>query len=258
MVARRLGVVWWVCMCVVLSACAQVGAGQQAKQNYARVHTELAARYLQVGQFAVAVEEARLALNRDQSYIPAHTLMALLYGQLRQDALAQMHFKTGLALSAEQGVSDTDLRNSYAWYLCQNGHYSIGLNELSVVLKDPLYESMDKALVNAALCSARMMQLTQAQGYIQAALDMRPEYAAAMLYQAHIQISLGRAKEVLPVLSKLRISLGAESAQMLWLQARLDYVLHHKPNGWAAQQLLALFPIGQESVWLREGAWQGF
>ena len=44
----------------LLSACAGVGVRADAAHNQARAHTELAARYYQVGQVAVAVHCLRL------------------------------------------------------------------------------------------------------------------------------------------------------------------------------------------------------
>ena len=119
-----------------LSACASTNANNAQAQ--ARVHTELAARYYEVGQVAVAVQEAQIALKSDNAYVPAHTLLALIYAQLQQNAQADTHFRQALTLSEVQKLSTTDLRNSYAWYLCQTDRMAQGLNELSPVLRDPL------------------------------------------------------------------------------------------------------------------------
>ena len=100
-----------------------VGVRADAAHNQARAHTELAARYYQVGQVAVAVQEAQIALASDANYVPAQTLLALIYAELRQNKLADAHFERALKLSAAQNVSNTDLRNSYAWYLCQSVNF---------------------------------------------------------------------------------------------------------------------------------------
>lgn len=55
----------------------------QQRSGAARVHTELAARYYQA-RVAVAVQEAQIALDSDAGYVPGHTLLALIYAQLRQ------------------------------------------------------------------------------------------------------------------------------------------------------------------------------
>ena len=105
------------------------------------------------------MQEAQIALDSDAGYVPGHTLLALIYAQLRQNAQADAHFRQALSLSEGASVCPpATLRNSYAWYLCQTDRMAQGLNELSPVLRDPLYGSLDKALVNASVCAARLEQ----------------------------------------------------------------------------------------------------
>lgn len=91
-------------------------------------------------------------------------------------------------MSEAQRLPTSDLRNSYAWYLCQTDRMAQGLNELSPVLRDPLYGSLDKALVNASVCAARLEQYELADSYINAALAMRPDFATAYLYRGHLAV----------------------------------------------------------------------
>ncbi len=241
----------------MLGACATKGESQKYAQ--ARAHTELAARYYQVGQIAVAVQEAQVALNSDASYIPAHTLLAVIYAELRQNIQADMHFQQALSLSEAQKISSTDLRNSYAWYLCQTDRASSGLSELSQVLRDPLYESMDKALVNAAVCSARVGRLDQANAYINAALDMHPDYGTAYLYRGHLAVQKEQWAAAKNDWQKAQQSLGETSAT-LWLAARIEHAGHNVLNSrkGASEQLTTQFPTSVEANWLRANRWRWF
>ena len=222
----------------MLGACATKGESQKYAQ--ARAHTELAARYYQVGQIAVAVQEAQVALNSDASYIPAHTLLAVIYAELRQNIQADMHFQQALSLSEAQKISSTDLRNSYAWYLCQTDRASSGLSELSQVLRDPLYESMDKALVNAAL-------------------DMHPDYGTAYLYRGHLAVQKEQWVAAKNDWQKAQQSLGETSAT-LWLAARIEHAGHNVLNSrkGASEQLTTQFPTSVEANWLRANRWRWF
>ena len=208
-----------------LSACASTNANNAQAQ--ARVHTELAARYYQAGQVAVAVQEAQIALDSDAGYVPGHTLLALIYAQLRQNAQADAHFRQALSLSEAQRLPTSDLRNSYAWYLCQTDRMAQGLNELSPVLRDPLYGSLDKALVNASVCAARMGQYELADSYVNAALAQK---------------LLGDA---------------LETPETLWLLARIEHGSSNRRTG-AAERLQKQFPASQEAKWLRAEQWQWF
>ena len=240
-----------------LSACASTNANNAQAQ--ARVHTELAARYYQAGQVAVAVQEAQIALDSDAGYVPGHTLLALIYAQLRQNAQADAHFRQALSLSEAQRLPTSDLRNSYAWYLCQTDRMAQGLNELSPVLRDPLYGSLDKALVNASVCAARLEQYELADSYVNAALAMRPDFATAYLYRGHlaVQKSQWRAAQAdWQMTQKLWIE-ASETPETLWLLARIEHGSSSHRTG-AAERLQKQFPASQEAKWLRAEQWQWF
>ena len=240
----------------LLSACAGVGVRADAAHNQARAHTELAARYYQVGQVAVAVQEAQIALASDANYVPAQTLLALIYAELRQNKLADAHFERALKLSAAQNISNTDLRNSYAWYLCQSDRAEQGLQELSAVLNDPLYGSLDKALVNASVCAARANKFEMAKAYVNAALDMRPNFPVAVLYRAHIELSTNQLKQARAD-AQLAQKLLGDTPEVLWLMTRLERA---SVNGMAnaSVRLQKNFPTSTEASWLRAERWQWF
>jgi type IV pilus assembly protein PilF len=240
-----------------LSACASTNANNAQAQ--ARVHTELAARYYQAGQVAVAVQEAQIALDSDAGYVPGHTLLALIYAQLRQNAQADAHFRQALSLSEAQRLPTSDLRNSYAWYLCQTDRMAQGLNELSPVLRDPLYGSLDKALVNASVCAARLEQYELADSYVNAALAMRPDFATAYLYRGHlaVQKSQWRAAQADWQMTQKLLGDALETPETLWLLARIEHGSSSHRTG-AAERLQKQFPASQEAKWLRAEQWQWF
>ncbi len=247
-----------------LSACANMGAGAQANsaQAQARAHTELAARYYQAGQVAVAVREANIAIDGASDYVPAHTLLALIYAQLRQNTQADAHFRQALSLSEAQRLPASDLRNSYAWYLCQTERMTQGLSELSPVLRDPLYGSLDKALVNASVCAARLGQYDLADSYVNAALAMRPDFATAYLYRGHLAVQKAQWRAAQADWHTMQKLLGqtqetAETPESLWLQARIEHGSSSKRSG-AAERLQRQFPASQEAKWLRAEQWQAF
>ncbi|TDR31502.1 type IV pilus biogenesis/stability protein PilW [Hydromonas duriensis] len=220
---------------------------------YAQVHTELAVNYFDVGQVGIAVREAELALSAAPSYAPAHNLLALMYAQLRQNDKADVHFNQALA-----GASNTtDVRNNYAWFLCGSGRADEAMVQFAKVLRDPLYVSMDKALVNAGVCAARMGRFDLAHSYLNAALDVNPKNAVAYLYRAHMAVSEkrfdaaredARAAEILQDKSKL-----------LWLNVRLAQA--QKQLSEESRLIAALLldaPTSDEAAWARAGDFNQF
>ena len=57
--------------------------GDEAPERMrARVHSELAAVYYELGNMSVALEEVKEAIRSDPNYAPANTVAGLIYGAL--------------------------------------------------------------------------------------------------------------------------------------------------------------------------------
>ena len=61
-------------------------------QTRARLHTELAAGYLELGNYGVALQEATEALKSDPNFAPAFNVLGLVYMELRDDKAAESSF----------------------------------------------------------------------------------------------------------------------------------------------------------------------
>src|SRR6476620_9306060 len=83
-------------------------------RNRARAHTDLAAAYYERGSMAIALEELRIATAADANYPPAHSMLGLVYMELRENQLAEASFERALRLSP----NDPDINHNYGWFLC--------------------------------------------------------------------------------------------------------------------------------------------
>ena len=63
----------------------------------------------------VALEELRIATAADPSYAPAHSLLGLVYMELREESLAEQSFERALRLAPNDG----DINHNYGLFLCQ-------------------------------------------------------------------------------------------------------------------------------------------
>src|SRR5688572_27235046 len=59
----------------------------------ARVHTELASGYYELGSYGVAIEEANEALKADPNFTAAYNVLGLVYMELRDDQTAEANFQ---------------------------------------------------------------------------------------------------------------------------------------------------------------------
>lgn len=242
---------------MLLAACAQTpdnGLGREAQSGAgenprARVHTELAAQYFLRGQHAVALQGLDEALKADANYAPAHNMLGLVYGDLREDAKADASFKRAIALARNY----SEAHNNYGWFLCQRGRYDASLAQFELALTNPLYASPERALTNAGLCSLQKGDLKAAEDYLQRALRRMPSQPTALLALADLHARQGRLVSARNLLRQAA-SVTELDAQGLWLGVRVERQLGDRSSEASyASQLQRRFPDSEEAHWLRSG-----
>ncbi|MBL8484905.1 MAG: tetratricopeptide repeat protein, partial [Rhodocyclaceae bacterium] len=130
--------------------------GEESKagtpRTRAQAHTELGLQYFSAGNFAVALDEARISLNHDAEYGPGYRLLALVHMALGERPQALDAFQTALRYSP----NDPDINNDFGFFLCQEGREKEGLDRLMTAVKNPLYRTPGRAWTNAGLCHLRV------------------------------------------------------------------------------------------------------
>jgi len=183
----------------------------------AQIHTELAAGYLELGNYAVALQEAGEALKADQNYAPAYSVLGLVYMELRDDPAAETNFQKALRISPQ----DSDVNNNYGWFLCQRKREKESIKYFLAALRNPLYATPDKSWVNAGVCARLLGDPIAADDYFQKALKVRPGQPQALLQLADISFqrkNYGEAKGYLA-----RIPREVEpTPESLWLSLRVE------------------------------------
>ena len=243
---------------LLLSACASSpgrgGDGQQQSavdtQASARIHTELAALYYGQQQYAVALDELKLALNMNSRYAPAYGVRGLVYMSLREDKKAVDDFERSLDLDA----TDSGTRNNYGWFLCQRGREKESMEQFMAAVKNPLYATPEKAYLNAGLCSKKFGKLTEAEAFLKIALSIQPKMTEALLGMAELSFSradYAGAKSYFLRLSRLGVELSAAD---LLLAARVERRLGDR-NAEASYklQLRKRFPDSRETQLMLSG-----
>ena len=108
---------------IFLSACASTGSGTSANGTTAReqaeVNTALGREYMSRGQFEIALEKLKKATSADPQYAPAHTVLAVLYEQIRQPDLAERHYRQAVKIAPANG----DVNNNFGVFLCKSGEF---------------------------------------------------------------------------------------------------------------------------------------
>jgi type IV pilus assembly protein PilF len=221
-------------------------------RSRARIHTELAASYFNVGNIGVALEEVKEALRTDVNYGPAYNVAGLIYARLKEDRMADESFQRALRINP----NDHDANNNYGEFLCQRKQEKESIRYFLAAVRNPLYQFPDRSYVNAGVCARRGGDTAGAEEYFQTALKTRPGQPQA-LYQlaemAYIRGDFGSARAYLNRLSDL----GVDNSEVLWLGVRVVRKMgDSNAEASYARQLTNKFPDSREARALIAGQYE--
>jgi len=218
-----------VLLLLVVSGCVSTTTTQQGstvarpsgesgnKRDRARIHTELGSLYYSQRQMGVALEELKVAISSDADYGPAYNVLGLVYMELRENELARQNFERAIRLSPE----DSDVNNNYGWFLCQTGAARESIQYFLNAIKNPLYQTPQKAYLNAGLCSVRMDDVARADDFFQRALRIDPNMPPALLNLALLNYRRGNLAEAKTYAARLNKATDP-TAESLWLALRIE------------------------------------
>ncbi len=218
----------------------------------ARIHTELAAGYMELGNYGVSLQEAGEALKADPNYAPAYSILGLVYMELRDDKAAEANFQRALRISPQ----DSDVNNNFGWFLCQRKREQESIKYFLVALRNPLYPTPDKSWVNAGVCARQMGDITAADDYFQKALKVRPGQPQALLQLADMAYKRKSYAEAKSFLSRIQRDVEP-TAEYLWLSLRVERATGDR-NAEASLgfQLRKNFPDSREARALAAGLYE--
>jgi type IV pilus assembly protein PilF len=215
----------------------------------ARIHTELAAGYFELGNMGVALEEVTIAQQADSSYPPIYNVAALIYAALKDDWRAEENFSRALRLSP----GDADINNNYGNYLCQRKREQEGIKHLLIAVQNPLYQTPERSLVNAGVCARRKGDDAAAQEFFQRAITVRPNQPQALYQLADLAFLANNFAAAQGYLRRLA-QVAPGTADVLWLGLRVERKLGNAvAEASYAQQLRKNFPDSKEAAALQAG-----
>ena len=210
------------CIAAILAACAQtptdVGdTDDQIASNRARVHTELATAYYGAGQYEVALEEVRAALESDDDYVPAINQLGLIYLALGQIEAAQTQLERAIKLDP----NDPSVNNNYGLLLCSLGDEAEAMRYFNKALNDPLYRTPEYAYVNAGICVKNMGDYARATQFLGRALALSPDQPQALFHMADLAYGRGDYGNARRYITR-HLQVVIPGLDALWLAARTE------------------------------------
>lgn len=223
-------------------------------KNRARIHTELGAAYFQSGHMSAALDEFRIALSADSDYVQAYSIRGLVYGQLKEFDRAEADFRRALSLAP----NDPEVNNNYGSFLCETGKERQSIAYFLQALKNPLYETPERAYTNAGTCALKAGDLDGAQRYLLTALGMAKDNGGLVRLQlAKLFYLRGNNEEARIYLSDALKQMEPPTPAALWLGMRLERKLGNRSaESTYASQLRSRYPTSEEYQEFLKGNFQ--
>lgn len=221
-------------------------------RSRAKIHTELGALYFQDRNIPVAMEELTVAIYIDPTYAPAYSMRALVHHYLKEPQHAEDNFRDALRYAPD----DPEIANNYGWFLCQIGKYKDGLPQFERALRNRLYQTPDRAYLNAGQCAMAMGDMKLAEDYLEKAHRFSNGSPVAALRRAELYYRTDRLDLARSELAELTRRIDP-NAEMLWLAIRVERKLgDREAENRFATQLRRRFPTSTEYQELAKGNYE--
>lgn len=224
----------------------------QDPRNRSKLHTELGALYFQDRNIPVAMEELTIAIHIDSTYAPAYGVRALVHHYLNEPEHAQTNFQDALRYAPD----DPEIANNFGWFLCQTGKYKEGLEQLERALRNRLYQTPDRAYMNAAQCAIGMSDMKLAESYLDKAQRFGGGNPAINYRRADLFYRTNRFEAARSEVSDLMRQMDP-NAEVLWLAIRIERKLGNREvESRLSNQLRRRFPSSNENQELIKGNYE--
>lgn len=224
-----------------------LSAEDTLRYESARAHTDLGTAYLADGKLGIALEELSIATQVYSNYAPAFYTLGLVHMELKENDLAEAAFKKAISIDPDS----SEAYNNYGWFQCQRGRVEEGIKNFMTALKNPRYETPEKAYVNAGICSRKKDDDVAAMEYFERALKIRPAHPQALFNLAEMHFRKADFASAKSFLLRYMKS-NSPDAEVLWLGVRVERKLDDRLAAASyAQMLRQRFPDARETQLLK-------
>lgn len=190
-------------------------ASGKSHQEASALNVSLGQAYLSKGQLDLAMDKLQKAVALDPKSSDAHTVLAVLYEQLGNNAKAEEHYLRAQKLAPAIGSTNNNLGR----FLCAQGKFQQADERFAAALADPFYRNPETALVNRATCALKNGKRDIAESSLRTALQRSPNHSDALLQMAQLAFNdadLMRARAFLE--RHLSVSVAAPDTLLLGLK----------------------------------------
>ena len=235
---------------ILLTACAgpETKTGSDGQNDPAVANANLGLAYMERGEYQVALDKLKKALEINPDLPQAHHYIAMVYQKLGNVGDAEKHFERAVSLDG----SDSALQNNYGIFLCRQGRYKEALRHFRRSFDDDNYSAKDQAYENAGLCALRIPDNDQAERYFRQSLQINPKRPESLYQMALLELSTGHYLQARAFLQRLHDA-SPYTPQSLMLGIKVERKLgdQHAVDQYT-ERLRRDFPQAEETKQLLE------
>jgi type IV pilus assembly protein PilF len=184
----------------------------------AAVRLDLAQGYFSRGQFNVALDELKLALQAKPDLREAVNLRGLVYAAMGENQLAEDAFRRALALYP----GDADTMHNYGWFMCQQKRWETADAMFDQALAQSTYRAPQRTLLAKGVCEARAGRMLVAERTLVRAFELDPGSPAISVNLAEVLYRNHELERARFYIKRVNAQPEQVNAQSLWLQLRIE------------------------------------
>jgi type IV pilus assembly protein PilF len=198
---------------------AAAAAANTDQRRRAKIRLELAVNYFKERQIRTALEELRAAEAADPNFADVHSMRAIVLSSIGETKDAETSFLRALRLSP----TDSDINNSFGWFLCQQGRERESIRFFDAAARNPLYQTPAMPIRNAGICLMRVQDWKAAETYLMRSFEMEPGNVVGVYNLALMYLRARDLERSWFYAERLNKMLPDPSPEALWLAIRVAH-----------------------------------
>lgn len=192
-------------------------------KQVAEANAELGLQYMLNGQYEVAMEKLKRALENDDDNVNANHYMAELYNRVGRYDDADRYFRRAVS----EAKDDARLHNNYGAFLCSRKQYDRAEEQFRNALENPVYRGRLDTLENVGICMLDKPDIRKGEEYLRKTLAADPRRPKSLLGMARINFTQGNYLSTRAYLQRY-LEVAHHTPETLWLGIRTERILGDK------------------------------
>ncbi|QLG87925.1 hypothetical protein HQ393_06415 [Chitinibacter bivalviorum] len=241
---------WMVALSVLLMQVAFADDDVGPPEQRAATRTSLASEYYKRTLYAVAIDEAKKALQAVPDYAQAYNVLALSYLALRDEASAKSYFE----LAIKAAPKDPDINHNYANYLCDRSDFKNAFTRYEIALGNPLYPTPEATMLAAANCAQKAGDKALMRQYLVRANKQQSQNLQVKFQLANVLLEEGDLPQAKQLFIEVLRAIPKSPPELLWLGVRIERKIGNKESeARYANELRRMYPDSLEATKLQTG-----